>query len=227
MPRHVEHYMNRPSGFITPRRVIGAQLLFAIYDSLVLGFSNRFVWKCPTRRLLAQYDDMASANHLEVGVGTGFFLDRCRFRTAPSRLVILDQNAYTLAHAAFRLRRYSAQAYQRSILEPLKLGDPGFDSVGINYVLHCLPGDIAGKAVVFEHLARVMNPNAVLFGSTTLYHGVEKNPLARLCLAAYNRLGIFCNLDDSLDGLKKMLAQYFSETRVEVIGCSGIFVCRG
>jgi len=93
--------------------------------------------------------------------------------------------------------------------------------------LHCLPGDIAGKAVVFEHLARVMNPNAVLFGSTTLYHGVEKNPLARLCLAAYNRLGIFCNLDDSLDGLKKMLAQYFSETRVEVIGCSGIFVCRG
>ena len=208
------------------RRVMGAQILFSIYDSLVLGFSNRFVWKCPTRRLLAQYDDYASANHLEAGVGTGFFLDRCCFRNGPARLVILDQNAYTLAHAAFRLRRYGPQAFKRSILEPLELGERGFDSVGINYVVHCLPGAMADKAVVFEQLSRVMNPGAVLFGSTTLYLGVEKNPLARLCLAAYNRLGIFCNSDDSLEGLKNMLARYFSETRVEVIGCSGLFVCR-
>ena len=53
------------------------------YDFVVLGLSNRFVWKCPTWQLEAHYNWHVSANHLDVGVGTGYFPDRCRFPLPP------------------------------------------------------------------------------------------------------------------------------------------------
>jgi len=217
--------MIKPRDIVNPRQVPIAKLLFALYDNLVLGFVNRFVWQCPTRRLLDLYDAHASNNHLEVGVGTGYFIDRCRFQALPSRLVILDLNGYTLAETAWRLRRYRPLSFKRSILEPLDLEGPGFDSVGINYVLHCLPGTIETKAVVFEHMRKVMNPGAVLFGSTTLTEGIHKNQLARLLMDFNNRMGIFHNQHDTLSGLQKVLSQHFTKSHIEVVGCSGVFVC--
>ena len=44
------------------------------YDLFVLGLSNRLIWKCPTKKLLAFYNEHVSGNHLDVGVGTGYFL---------------------------------------------------------------------------------------------------------------------------------------------------------
>ena len=45
----------------------------------MLGLCGTYVWKCPTPEVLAFYDRYVSARHLDVGVGTGCFLDRCRF----------------------------------------------------------------------------------------------------------------------------------------------------
>jgi len=47
------------------------------YDLVVLGLSNRFLWRCPTERLLEHYNRHVTENHLDVGVGTGYFLDNC------------------------------------------------------------------------------------------------------------------------------------------------------
>jgi len=211
---------------VAARQVVLAKILFALYDALVLGFSNRFIWQCPTRRLLRLYQTYCSANHLEAGAGTGFFLDRCGFPGKPGRLVLLDLNGYCLAETAYRLRRYQPLAFRRDILQPFDLDGLGFDSIGMNYVLHCLPGTLKEKGLVFAHLRLVMNPGAVLFGATTLSRGIKKNVLARLCLSAYNKMGIFCNTDDSLDGLDSELQRHFSQVAVERIGCSGVFVCR-
>ena len=52
------------------------------YDLRVLTLSNPLIWRCPTSRLLRFFDTHVSANHLDVGVGTGYFLDKCRFPTA-------------------------------------------------------------------------------------------------------------------------------------------------
>lgn len=38
------------------------------------------------------------------------------------------------------------------MLEPVTYDGPRFDSVGLNYLLHRMPGDIRSKAVVFDHL---------------------------------------------------------------------------
>jgi len=202
------------------------RVLLPLYDSCVLGFSNRFAWKCPTSRQLELYTKYASVNHLDVGVGTGYFIDNCRFASPPSRLVLLDINRNSLEVSARRVARYKPLALQRNLLEPLDIPGPGFDSVGMNYVLHCLPGGMETKAVVLDQLKKVMNPGAVLFGSTTLYEGIQKNLLARIFLAAYNTLGIFSNRGDTLEGLKKALAERFRESHVEAAGCSGLFVCR-
>ena len=82
----------------TPEEIAAGQAIYtpkllSIYDLLVLGLSNRFIWKCPTPRQLAHYDRHVSANHLDVGVGTGYFLDRCLFPVTAPRVALMDINA--------------------------------------------------------------------------------------------------------------------------------------
>src|SRR5262249_7044284 len=53
--------------------------MLTVYDFVVLVISNRLIWKCPSRRILELYNRHVTGNHLHVGVGTGYFLARCRF----------------------------------------------------------------------------------------------------------------------------------------------------
>jgi len=197
----------------------------AVYDFLVLGLSNRFIWKCPTARLIEFYRSHLSANHLDVGVGTGFFLDHCPFPDRP-RVVLIDLNPNSLEATAQRIRRYEPRTYRRNVLERLELGEKGFDSIGMNYLLHCLPGDMHAKAASFDHVKAYLNPGGVLFGSTLLYGGVRRSTLAKGLMKFYNAKGIFHNTGDDLEGLRKELAGRFGESRVEVAGCAALFWAR-
>src|SRR5687768_1328174 len=85
------------------------------YDAWVLGVSNRWIWRCPTRRLLAHYNAQVSGNHLDVGVGTGFFLDRCKFPVSSPRVALLDVNRHALAAAQRRIARYEPEIYEGDI----------------------------------------------------------------------------------------------------------------
>ncbi|GAB3391238.1 class I SAM-dependent methyltransferase [Azotobacter armeniacus] len=213
---------------VTQKQVEAGQAVYTqrtltLYDFVVLGVSNPFIWKCPTHRLEEHYERNLSANHLDVGVGTGYFLDRCRFPADAPRVALMDLNPDTLAFAARRIARYAAQSYRRNVLEPITFEDGRFDSIGINYLLHCLPGSIAAKAVVFDHLKALMNPGAVIFGATLLQGGVPRSALARGLMAAYNRKGIFSNRDDNLESLKNELGRRFQDVSVEVLGCAALF----
>ena len=101
-----------------------------------------------------------------------------------------------------------------------------FDSVGVNYLLHCLPGSIATKAVAFDHLQTVMNPDAVMFGATLLQGGAPRSHLANRLMSFYNRKGIFSNRGDSLQGLEQALLKRFHEVSVNVVGCVALFSVR-
>jgi len=98
-----------------------------------------------------------------------------------------------------------------------------FDSIGVNYVLHCVPGSTRGKAVVFENLKALANPSACVFRATLLHGGVRRNWMARRVMARNNRHGIFSNTDDGLEGLEWALAQHLTDTEVRVVGCVGVF----
>src|SRR5438876_5644469 len=121
--------------------------VLAIYDLAILGYFSRVAWKCPSRRILEHYEEHVSTNHLDVGVGTGYFLDRCRFASPSPRLALMDLNSNCLAVAGRRIARYDPEAYRANVLEPFPFRVPKFDSVGMNYLLHCLPGSIRSKGV--------------------------------------------------------------------------------
>jgi len=196
------------------------------YDWLVLGVSNRWIWRCPTRRLLRMYDDHVSANHLDVGVGTGYLLDHCRFPVEQPRIGLLDLNASCLRAAATRIARYQPRQFRANVLAPIELDADPFDSIGLNYVLHCLPGSLPEKGVVFGHLAGLLRPGGVLFGSTLLSGGVRRGWTARRLMHYYNRRRIFSNRDDHLDGLEAALRAHFATHSLEVVGAAALFTGR-
>lgn len=193
------------------------------YDLVVLGVSNHFIWRCPTARLRALYDRHISMNHLDVGVGTGYFLNHCRFPANAPRVALMDLNQNALDHAARRIARYRPETYLRNVLEPIAFDGEKFQSIGVNYLLHCLPGDIAAKAVVFDHLKVLMKEGATLFGSTLLQNGVEGGWPARRLMSFYNRKGVFANARDEAAALREALEHRFFEVEFEIVGCAALF----
>lgn len=215
----------------TPEQVAAGQAVYTkrvlnAYDFVVLGVSNRFIWKCPTTRLLEHYDAHVTANHLDVGVGTGYFLDRCRFPSAAPRIALVDLNPETLRFASRRIARYRPETYLRNVLEPFDLDGPRFDSVGANYLLHCLPGNLRSKSCAFDHLKAHMNPGAVLFGSTLLHEGAPVGRVGRRLMGVYNAKGIFSNLEDGLGDLERELQARFREVSITTVGCAALFAAR-
>jgi SAM-dependent methyltransferase len=192
------------------------------YDAVVVGFSASYVWGCPARYMRALYDQNASARHLDVGVGTGYYLDACKFPEGAS-ITLLDSNRTPLEAAAVRIARYAPQIVQGNLLEPLRLPEAHFDSIGLNFVLHCLPGGFESKQIAFAHLVRVLRPGGVLFGSTVLGRNVSPNPLARRLLALYNRGGVFSNSGDDAEGLRAALLAHFDRVELEVRGVTALF----
>ena len=216
---------------VTTEQVEAGQAIYtkrtlAVYDFVVLGVSNRFIWKCSTQALLDHYNKHVTANHLDVGVGTGYFLNRCQFPLPTPRVALMDLNSGALEFASQRIARYKPETYNRNVLEPIPFDGQKFDSVGINYLLHCVPGSIESKSVAIDHLTDLMNPDAVLFGSTLLQGGVRRNWLAKALMDAYNKRGVFSNERDDLEGLKNALAKRLRDVSVDVIGCAALFAGR-
>jgi len=215
---------------ITPQQVKAGQAayskpLLAVYNPIV-RFNYRFLWGCHPRHVLELYNEHVSANHLDVGVATGIILDYCRFPIPKPRLGLMDLNPNSLEAASKRLVRYAPESYLRNVLEPIKIDAEPFDSVGLANLLHCLPGTMKTKGVVFEHLRDLLNPGGTIFGCTVLYRGVKRNPLATLMAQIINASRVMTNKEDDVEGLQQNLDRYFSEGSVKVIGCVALFWAR-
>jgi ubiquinone/menaquinone biosynthesis C-methylase UbiE len=212
-----------PPAAVLAGAAIYSPLVLSFYDAMVMGFANEYAWKCPTRLLRDRYQAHVSSNHLEVGVGTGYHLDQCRFPSGTPRIVLADLNANALHKAARRVRRFRPRAYQLNVLSPFQLPEEPFDSISMNYLLHCLPGTLSEKAVAFDHLLPLLKPGGVVFGSTILSVGVELGSLARAFLALYNRMGVINNAGDTLADLEACLRSRFSRVELRVVGSVALF----
>lgn len=208
-------------------QAVYSPLTLAVYDLVVLGVSNPLLWRCPTARILALYDRHVTADHLDVGVGTGWYLDRCRFPSGAPRVGLLDLNAHALAAAARRIARYRPERYQADVLRPLRVATEPYRSIAVTYLLHCLPGAMAEKAIAFDHLMPLLRPDGVVFGATLLSSGVVRSPAARTLMRAYNRRGVFSNEADGVDDLRAALDARFDHVALDVVGCAALFVARG
>jgi hypothetical protein len=198
----------------------------ALYDLFVLGFSNSIVWKCPSHIILDFYNEHIADKHLDCGVGTGYFLDRCRFPSAAPTLALFDLNPNSLAITAKRLRRHAPTCHAGNVLRPIDIGLSGFGSIGLNYLLHCLPGNLDSKSIVFAHLKPLLKDGGVVFGSTILGADVQHNFLAKKLMKAYNAKGIFGNLSDRQQDLEAGLKAHFAEYTIRIEGCVALFSAR-
>jgi len=194
-----------------------------IYDFLVLKFSNTFAWKCPSKNILKLYNQYISNNHLDIGIGTGYFLDKCNFTDSNPNIHLLDLNPNCLEVAANRIKRYQPKTHLANILEPLTIDTSKFDSIGLNYLFHCLPGNMASKEMVLKNVVPLLNPNGKIFGSTILGKNIRTNFLAKKLMKFYNVQSIFNNTQDDLISLDKMLAKHLTHYSIHTIGCVAIF----
>lgn len=201
--------------------------LLAVYDWLVLVLNARMLWGCRAAEMLGLYDANVSSRHLDVGVGSGYFLDRCRFPSTHPSICLYDLNENSLAHTARRIARYRPVARQGNVLDALPYPAGSFDSVALSAVLHCLPGDLESKSVVFENVSRCLAVGGVLFGGTVVNVPERMHWLARRKLLDFNRRGFFSNLQDTPEALERSLAKYFDAVSVRMVGAVALFTARG
>jgi SAM-dependent methyltransferase len=200
--------------------------VLSIYDLYVIEFSCRRIWRCSRERLLSQYQRYVGARHLDVGVGSGYYLDHVEFPSDAPELTLFDLNAQSLAHTSRRIARHQPRLVHGDVLEPNALPDRHFDSIGLGFVFHCLPAGGGGKWRALDHLAPKLAPGGTLFGSTILGRSA---PLRRQrwLMDVYNRRGIFDNEHDDIDVLERELRSRFEHVEIEREGVVALFAARG
>jgi SAM-dependent methyltransferase len=195
-----------------------------VYDRVVLGLVSWFVWRCSTSQLVDRYRQHIRDRHLDVGPGTGYFIERSGLPDR-SRVTILDPNRNVLDHTSWRLRRLDVTAVEADVLKPLPVDGP-FDSAALHLVIHCLPGPSSRKGLAVANVAAVLAPTGVLFGASVLGTSGSHSWLARRVLGVFNRRGAFDNLDDSEDGLREMLEASFERVELGTLGSVAIFAAK-
>lgn len=193
----------------------------ALYDPLIMNGLAPMVWDCPSARLVDHYREHLSPNHADVGVGTGYCLDRAG--VGLERLALIDLQPHCLEYTARRLARFRPQCHRRDVLQPVRGIGPAFDSVALNGVLHCLPGALRDKARVFDHLAPLLRPGATIFGCTLVSDQVALRWRRRAAHALLNSLRVIDNRRDYVADLRAALESRYVDCRIEITGCFALF----
>jgi SAM-dependent methyltransferase len=159
--------------------------------------------------------------HLDVGPGTGYFLERAGLPDG-SPVTLLDPNVHVLDHASRRLQRLDVTIVEADVCKRLPVHGP-FDSAALNGVLHCLPGPLPRKAAAVANVAAVLAPTGVLFGASILGSSGRHTRLSRSILGANNRRGTFDNLGDTQESLSEILEASFERVELGTVGSMAIF----
>jgi ubiquinone/menaquinone biosynthesis C-methylase UbiE len=201
--------------------------ILKVYDFAVLGLSNRFVWQCPTKTvLLPFYKEHLGLKHLDVGVGTGFYIARAGL-TRSHQVSLLDLNENSLRAAAAQVKQAKVRTFVRDVMRPSSEPvDTGYDSISLFYLLHCLPGTMDDKETAIANLKRYLSKDGVLYGATILGDEAAHNPIERMLLKLYNDKGVFHNMADTLNDLQRMLRRQFQNVQIRRHNKVALFVAR-
>lgn len=202
-------------------------LTLKLYDWWVLGISNRFAWGCPTwEYLLPHFLKHLGNNHLDIGVGTGFYLN---YAPESSLISLMDVNEFSLNMASARAGTSKIQnKINHDVFEPYPTALHGqFDSISMFYLLHCLPGNLSTKGCVIRNAAQALTDDGTLYGATILGEGVVHNSFGQKLMRIYNQKGIFSNTKDSEQDLIQILSEHFENVKTSVKGTVVMFYASG
>lgn len=188
-------------------------LTLALYDQWVYGVAVRLMG-CSPDLFLDLYERNVSFNHLDMGVGSGMLLKHCLRRQLLQRVTLFDLNPDCLAATEKALRPLPVRKVRADMLKPFPLVGERFLSVGLNFLLHCVPGSFREKGVVFRHVRDVLAPGGRVFGSTCVYQPGWRNAPARILFDRYNQIGAFHNREDVIDDLQFVLRDLFENVEL-------------
>ena len=213
---------------ITSVKIYLAQMVFTFmshrfYDFALYNYITKYLWGCPKVLLLDNYVENVSANHLEIGVGSGYFLENTLCEDYVRRLMLLDLNQRCLAKSADRLKEYAPTTRQHNMLAPLNLDDHTFDSIGMNYVLHCIPGSFNEHKIIFDNAYKHLTAGGVLFGATLVTQPLSQNAGSWLFMKLLNVVGVFNNGQQTEFELRAVLHTVFRHVEVNRVGNALLF----
>ncbi|MFZ6679334.1 class I SAM-dependent methyltransferase [Undibacterium sp. Tian12W] len=202
---------------------IYSRLLLQCYDILIYRLLAPYVWRCKSRYFADLYHLMMSRNHADIGVGTGYFLDRCHYQPGEVRIGLFDLQQNCLNFTAARIARFQPETYLCNALEPMPTSAARFDSIALGGILHCIPGDMLEKGAVFDAIRPLMHAGTQVFGYTILNQDITKTMLSRCVYAVLHRLKVINGDQDSAGQLKSALEKRFQNVEVSTVGCIALF----
>lgn len=197
-------------------------LILLVYDLWVVRFSNHWMWRCPKTKQLQQFQQYVTNNHLDIGVGTGYYLQQCTW-PENTKLSLMDLNPNCLETAKKAVAQLNPELHQADIFKPQVALANRFKSISMNFLLHCLPGDMENKSTAIGNAAAMLQENGVLFGATILGDRALHTLPSAMLAAFYNHKGIFSNHNDTLESLERALAAHLKDVSIEVIGAVALF----
>jgi len=203
-----------------------SRIILRVYDFMVYVVANPLIWNCPNKLLIGHFKDHTGTKHMDVGVGTGYLLKKADIGLPGFNLTLMDSNESCLNYAENILNRYEPTIIKKDVFDSSPIIEEEFDSISVNYVLHCLPGSMKQKCSVLRNLKKSLSNKGVVFGSTIL--GIQDTPnlTARMLMRAYNSIGLFHNLTDELCELETELKVIFESVEITVVGNVAVFVLK-
>ncbi|KOS19962.1 hypothetical protein ESCO_005641 [Escovopsis weberi] len=147
-----------------------------IYDFNVLWLNNNYAWRCSTDKVLFPlYRSAMGANHLEIGVGTGYYpTEALKLGTPCRRITLVDLNAATLDAASRRISGLARDSKNTSNNTSSAGSGSGSGSSGSG------SGNIADvelRTVLANAMEPLPLPAGETFDSISLFHLLHCVPL--------------------------------------------------
>lgn len=161
------------------------------YDLAVNKINCKYVWRCSENYIFENYKKNIRRKHLEIGPGTGYFLKK--INNSDIDLTLMDINQPILQFSSNNLKTSFSNVKIRNHNIFEKKIEEKYDSIGINYVLHCVPGKLEDK---IDKLLNNLNKHGILFGATVISDPERLYFLSKLELKALNKFNVFNNSND-------------------------------
>ncbi|CAG7918034.1 unnamed protein product [Penicillium olsonii] len=192
------------------------RVMLAVYDIWVLGVVNTYAWHCPTKTMqLPFFKKHLSSRHLDIGPGTGYYLANAGI-PATTSVSVLDLNPNCLEDAKAALARPDLPTFLADVLEPLPLEEK-YGSISTFYLIHCLPGPLERKMVLYKNLKYHLEQDGVVYGTTILGTGVF-NWFGKIIMHFLNKGRVFDNRGDGEVGIREALKKDYKVVKTEVVG---------
>ncbi|ONF83698.1 SAM-dependent methyltransferase [Salmonella enterica subsp. enterica serovar Typhimurium] len=118
----------------------------SLYDWWVLNISNKYAWKCPTdTRLLPFFLHHMGETHLDIGVGTGYYL---KHAPATHAISLMDLNPDSLKIAASRVGNSEMTTKAKAIKNAGMALKPGGTLFGATILGKEVPHNAFGKKLM-------------------------------------------------------------------------------